>query len=198
MYPLKLDVNPQGWRLFMQRKLDRRFDDLSQKIFSRDAYTCQFCGLQSQKHQEVINLDQDYHNNKLSNLVTACGFCTQCFFLESVDSYGGGLLIYLPEITQNHLNALCHVLFSAMNQQTEYKETAQNAYRHLKLRAQVIEDEWGEEMQQAATFGQLLIESEHKALLKQKIFSAVRLLPSRAGFSVQNADWSHAITTQLK
>ncbi len=182
----------------MQRKLDRLFDDFSQKIFSRDAYTCQFCGLQSQKHQEVINLDQDYHNNKLSNLVTACGFCTQCFFLESVDGYGGGLLIYLPEITQNHLNALCHVLFSAMNQQTEYKETAQNAYRHLKLRAQVIEDEWGEEMQQAATFGQLLIELEHKALLKQKIFSAVRLLPSRAGFSVQNADWSHAITTQLK
>lgn len=198
MYPLKLDVNPQGWRLFMQRKQDPRFDAFSQKIFSRDAFTCQFCGLQSKKHQEVINRDQNYHNNKLSNLVTACGLCTQCFFLESVDSYGGGLLIYLPEITQNHLNGLCHLLFTAMNNETEYKETAQNAYRHLKLRAQVIEDEWGEEMQQAAIFGQLIIESEHKALLKQKIFSAVRLLPSRAGFRIQNADWSRAVATQLK
>lgn len=80
MYPIKLNVNPHGWRLFMQRKLDRRFEEFSQKIWQRDKFTCQFCGLESKKHQEIINLDQNYHNNKLSNLVTACSLCTQCFF----------------------------------------------------------------------------------------------------------------------
>lgn len=80
MYPIKLNVNPQGWRLFMQRKLDWRFEEFSQKIWQRDELTCQFCGLQSKNHQEVINLDQNYHNNKLNNLVTACSLCTQCFF----------------------------------------------------------------------------------------------------------------------
>ena len=40
--------------------------------------------------------------NKVSNLVTACCFCGQCCFLESVSvgKYGGGTLIYLPEIDQ--------------------------------------------------------------------------------------------------
>lgn len=196
MYPIKLDVNPQGWRLFMQRKQDRCFADFSQKIFNRDNFACQFCGVQSKQHQEVINLDKNYFNNKLTNLVTACGFCTQCFFLESVESYGGGVLIYLPEITQNHLNGLCHLLFSAMNNETEYKETAQNAYRHFKLRAQILEEEWGEQIQEPSIFGQLLIELDNKDLLNKKIFQAIRLLPSRAGFRHQTVDWSRVMTTR--
>ncbi len=198
MYPIKLNVNPYGWRFFMQRKLDRRFEEYSQKIWQRDEFTCQFCGLQTKKHQEIINLDQNYHNNKLANLVTACSLCTQCFFLESVATYGGGVLIYLPEISQNHLNGFCHLLFTAMNNDTQYKETAQNAYRNLKLRAQVLEDEWGTQMQEPSIFGQLIIESENKGLLDKKIFSTIRLLPSRAGFRYQNTDWSRSITTLLQ
>lgn len=169
----------------MRRKLDPRFTDFSSKIFARDQFCCQFCGLESKSHHEIINLDHNYFNNKAMNLVTACVFCTQCVFLESVGAggQGGGVLIYLPEIEQNYLNGLCHLLFSAMNNNIEYKESAQDAYRHLKLRAQIIEDEWGENMQDPALFGQLLIESGHKAaLLKKELFTSVRLLPSRAGF----------------
>ncbi len=171
----------------MRRKSDPRFTDFSQKIFHRDHFSCQFCGRESRKHQEIINLDHNYFNNKVSNLVTSCGFCTQCFFLESVGAggYGGGVLIYLPEISQRYLNAFCHVLFTAMDNNTEYKETAQNAYRHLKLRSQIIEDEWGENMYEPALFGQLLIESGDKAILSRKIFATIRLLPSRAAFKME-------------
>ena len=188
MYQLKLNVNPEGWRIFMRRKLDSRFADFSQKIFDRDHFACQFCGLESRKHQEVINLDHDYFNNKISNLVTACGFCAQCFFLESVGAgaYGGGVLIYLPEIAQSYLNGFCHILFTAMNNNTEHKESAQNAYRYLKLRSQIIEDEWGENMHEPALFGQLLIESGDRTLLTKKIFASIRLLPSRTGFIVES------------
>ena len=187
MYQLKLNVNPEGWRLFMRRKLDPLFADFSQKIFRRDQFSCQFCGKESEKFQEIVNVDQNYFNNKMPNLVTSCGFCTQCFFLESVGAggYGGGLLIYLPEISQSYLNAFCHVLFMAMDKDTEYKETAQNAYRHLKLRSQIIVDEWGEGMQEPALFGQLLIESGDNTILSGKIFAAIRLLPSRAAFNMK-------------
>lgn len=198
MYPIKLNVNPHGWRLFMQRKLDQHFEGFSQKIWQRDQFICQFCGLQSKKHQEIINLDQNYHHNKASNLVTACSLCTQCFFLESVEAYGGGTLIYLPEVSQNHLNGFCHVLFAAMNNETQYKEIAQNVYRNLKLRAQIIEDEWGPQIQEPSIFGQLVIESDNKGLLNKKIFSTIRLLPSRAGFRYQNAEWSRSVTTLLQ
>ncbi len=198
MYPIKLNVNPQGWRLFMQRKLDLRFEEFSQKVWQRDEFTCQFCGLQSKNYQEVINLDQNYRNNKLNNLVTACSLCTQCFFLESVETYGGGILIYLPEASQNHLNGFCHLLFTAMNTESKYKETAQNAYRNLKLRAEILEDEWGAQLQEPSVFGQLVIESENKGLLNKKIFNTIRLLPSRAGFRYQSTDWSRSLTTLLQ
>ncbi|MDQ8040155.1 MAG: type IVB secretion system protein IcmJDotN [Rickettsiella sp.] len=198
MYPLKLNVNPEGWRLFMRRKLDQRFAEFSQKIFRRDQCVCQFCGLTSEIHHEIINLDQNYFNNIAANLVTACNFCAQCFFLESVgtNGYGGGVLIYLPEIPQNYLNGLCHTLFSAINNNTEYKESAQNAYRHLKLRSQIIEDEWGETMHEPALFGQLLVESDDKAILSKKIFSTVRLLPSRAGFKEEHKNGMDASSLQ--
>lgn len=188
MYPINLNVNPEGWRLFMRRKLDLRFAKFSQKILHRDQFSCQFCGFKSEQHQEIINLDQNYFNNKVSNLVTACGFCTQCFFLETVGvgGYGGGLLIYLPEVSQNHLNGLCHILFMAMNKNTEYKESAQTAYRDLKSRSQIIEAEWGESMHEPDRFGQSLIEAGERNILAKEIFTSVRLLPSRAGFKVEN------------
>ena len=172
----------------MRRKLDPRFAAFAQKLLHRDQFACQFCGLVSKQHQETINLDHNYFNNKASNLVTACALCAQCFFLESIGAggHGGGVLIYLPEISQSYLNALCHVLFTAMNNNTEYKESAQNAYRHLKLRSQIIEDEWGETMHEPALFGQLLIESGDRAILDKEIFSSIRLLPSRAGFKVES------------
>lgn len=176
----------------MRRKADPRFLDFTQKIFQRDHFSCQFCGRESKKYLEVINLDHNYFNNKTSNLVTACGFCSQCFFLESVGGggYGGGVLIYLPEITQACLNAFCHVVFLAMDNNTEYKETAENAYRHLKLRSQIIEDEWGENMHEPALLGQLLIESGEKAIFSKRIFTKVRLLPSRTAFKKEREAYS--------
>ena len=65
---------------------------------------------------EVINKDENYKNNTLDNMVTACPLCAQYSFLEHVGQgeFGGGTLIYLPEVSAESLNGLCHVLFCAM------------------------------------------------------------------------------------
>jgi hypothetical protein len=116
VYPLQLNANPEGWRIFSARKADKAFLAFSKKVYRRDNYACQFCGFQAREYQEIINVDQNYFNNKLSNLATACCFCTQCFFLDAVGvgGYGGGTLIYMPEISQNNLDSFCHVLFCAL------------------------------------------------------------------------------------
>jgi intracellular multiplication protein IcmJ len=194
---LTLSAKPGAWRLFAARKADPAFLQFSARVWQRDNYTCQFCGFQAKLYQEVVNIDQDYRNNKIDNLVTACCFCTQCFFLEAVgkNDYGGGTIIYLPEMLQVELDGLCHVLFCAMANATSYRTDAQSVYRSLKLRAQTVEEQMGEGMSNPAMLGQMLIETSAKA---ENLLKDVRLLPSRSKFSQQIEDWAKAALEELK
>lgn len=190
---LQLVASPGAWRLYSARKSDPRFHLYEKKVLQRDHYICQFCGFQAQLYQDVVNLDGDYYNNKSENLITACCFCAQCFFLESVGvgGYGGGTLVYVPEMTQAELNVLCHVLFCAITNDTGYKATAQTIYLGFKVRSQQIEDKFGEGTSDPAIFGHLLIDSgiiEPEKL--KKMLDGVRLLPSRARFRVQIESWA--------
>ncbi len=195
---LALTATPGAWRLFALRKTDPSFAKFSEQVFTRDNHTCQFCGFRAQIYQEIINVDHDYRNNKLSNLVTACCFCAQCHFLEAVgrNDYGGGTLIYLPEITQPELNGLCHVLFCAMANAANYRADAQTIYRSLKLRAQTVEQKLGEGMSNPGLLGQMLIESSIEN--PEKILKDLRLLPSRSRFNQQIEDWAAAAMKELQ
>lgn len=197
---LKLAASPGAWRLYSARKADVRFKAYEHKVFQRDRYTCQFCGFQAKLFQDVINLDCDYSNNRLSNLVTACCFCAQCFFIESVGvgGYGGGTLIYLPELTQAELNSLCHVLFCAITNDTGYKSSAQNIYRSFKFRSQLVEEKYGEGTSDPAIFGQLMIDSGvAKKEVVDGLFKNIRLLPSRAKFRKQIEQWAASALEEI-
>jgi intracellular multiplication protein IcmJ len=197
---IKLIATPGSWRLYSARKVDERFKAYEQKIFHRDRYTCQFCGFQARLFQEVINLDGNYTNNKLSNLVTSCFFCAQCFFLESVGvgGYGGGTLIYLPELNQSELNSLCHVLFCAITNDTGYKTSAQNIYRSFKFRSQMVEEKFGEGSSDPAMFGQLMIDSGiDKEETRNQLFKNMCLLPSRAKFRKQIEQWAASALQEI-
>ncbi len=200
MYPLTLNASPGAWRLYAKRKADKAFRAFMEKVFERDNYTCQFCGFQAREYQDVVNLDNDYHNNSLSNMATACCFCAQCLFLESVGigDFGGGTLIYLPELTQAEIDSFCHVLFCAITNDTGYKASAQSVYRTMKFRSQVIEDKFGEGTSSPAIFGQLLIDSGIETdEVSNAILKDVRLLPSRAKFRKQIETWAATALEEL-
>lgn len=192
MHSLRLYAKPGTWRLFMQRKADPAFRSFGSKVLQRDNFTCQFCGFQARDYQEVVNLDNDYGNNKLSNLVTSCIFCAQCFFLESVGTgdFGGGSLIYLPEMTQTEINSLCHVLFCAIANDTGYKESAQAIYRSLKFRSQMVEKKFSEGAEQPSVFGQLLIDANMNDVEGGDLLQDMRLLPARGRFKTQIEHWA--------
>jgi intracellular multiplication protein IcmJ len=194
LYPIKLVAEPEAWRLFSLRKADPAFKTFSQQVFKRDQHMCRFCGFQARQFQEVVNLDNNYRNNKLPNLVTACCFCTQCFFLEVIgkDDYGGGALIYLPEISQGDLNGLCHVLFCAMTNATSYRDDAQNIYRGLKLRSQIVEKQFGEGTSDPALFGRILIDipGKDRTRIMEEALPPLRVLPSYTKFVGQVEAWS--------
>jgi intracellular multiplication protein IcmJ len=199
-YELKLMASPGAWRLYSARKADPRFKAFEQKVFMRDRYTCLFCGFQAKLYQDIINLDNDYNNNKLPNLATACCFCAQCFFIESVGvgGYGGGTLVYLPELSQPELNSLCHVLFCAITNDTGYKNSAQTIYRSFKFRSQVVEEKFGEGTSDPSIFGHLLIDSGPISTEDTlKIFNNIRLLPSRAKFRKQIERWAASALEEI-
>lgn len=198
--PLNLCVIPGAWRLFVTRKADNAFARFSERVCERDNYTCHFCGFQAKQFQEVINLDHNYRNNKLSNMATACCFCSQCFFMEAVGKgdYGGGTLIYLPEITQPELNGLCHVLFCAIANATHYRVDAQNIYRNLKLRSKIVEDKLGEGMSNPSLVGQVLLNTpEPEQAMQADWLKPLRLLPARARFNTQISAWAAAALEEL-
>ncbi|MGL5741183.1 MAG: type IVB secretion system protein IcmJDotN [Legionella sp.] len=197
---LKLLATPGSWRLYSARKVDERFKAFELKVFQRDRYTCQFCGFQARLFQEVVNVDNNYANNKIDNLVTACCFCAQCFFVESVGvgGYGGGTLVFIPELTQSELNSLCHVLFCAITNDTGYKSSAQNIYRGFKFRSQFVEEKFGEGTSDPAIFGQLMIDagvSDEER--RSQIFKNILLLPSRAKFRKQIEKWAASALEEI-
>lgn len=87
------------------------------KILARDDFTCRYCGFRAEKFQKVVPRDWASVDFKLSNLVTACAFCEQCFTLESVGIMGSGLLIWLPEITQAALHHICRAIYVARHEE---------------------------------------------------------------------------------
>jgi len=199
MLPLGLSAHAGNWRVFTARKAEPAFLAFAEKIYTRDNYICQFCGFQAKEFQEIINLDQNYHNNKVSNLVTACIFCTQCFFLDTVGvgDFGGGVLIYLPEIAQTQLNSFCHVLFCAVTNDTGYKNSAQAIYRSLKFRSQSVEEQFGEGLSTPSVFGQMLIENKYDDAKIASLVRDIRLLPSRGRFKVQIERWASAALSEM-
>jgi intracellular multiplication protein IcmJ len=201
MHELQLAANLMGWRIFVRRKEDKAFLPVAKRIYERDAYTCQFCGFQAREFQEIVNIDGNYTNNKLSNMITACCFCTQCLFLQAVglDEMGGGQLIYLPELSQGDLNSFCHVLFCAMGNNTGYQDSAQSIYRSLKFRSQIVENKFGAGTSNPGVMGQMLIEYHARNPKKEVAFlKELRLLPLQAKFRVQLDAWAQAALKELE
>lgn len=201
MHELQLAANLNGWRIFVKRKDDKAFLPVAKRVYARDAYTCQYCGFQARDYQEIINLDGNYMNNKLSNMATACCFCSQCLFLQAVgmNEMGGGQLIYLPEISQADLNSFCHVLFCALGNSTGYQDSAQSIYRSLKFRSQLIENKFGSGTSNPVIMGQMMIEHQMENPEKLQAFlKDVKLLPSNVKFRVQLDAWAAAALEELE
>ena len=198
----QLAIRPGLWRAYAGRKEQKAFQQLAKKVLARDQDTCRYCGFQAQEYQEIVNLDRDPRNNDLSNLATACVFCAQCHFIESVgqDDSSGGQLIYLPEMSQQNLNTLCHVLFCAMANWTGYADTAQEVYRLLRVRCQIVEKKLGMGTSNPSALGRLILEYQAKQgnKIKQDFLQPLRLLPSYTKFKGHLDTWARSAAKELE
>ena len=193
---LSLSFSDRNWRLFMARKSDPGFVNFKRKVLMRDAYSCYFCRFQADQFMEVININRNYADSRYSNMTTACPFCAQCHFVESVgqSDLDGGVLIYLPEISQTQLNALSHALFALMACGSHQEDTIKNIYRSLRLRAQVTDKLLGEGMSQPQQLGRLMVESglNSNEQFQKEVWRDLRMLPLFSRFVHHVETWGQS------
>lgn len=105
--------------------------ELRLKVFERDQHTCTFCGFQAQKYQDIHFVDQNPANIKMDNMRTACMYCAQCFDLEKTASMKSGVLVWLPEISQEDLSHLARAIYVARISQGSMADCARAALETL-------------------------------------------------------------------
>ena len=191
--PFSLKLGRESLMLYLQRDLDEKFMKYAAQVKDRDQHQCQFCGFQSMQCMKVINLDHNYRNNMMSNLVTSCPFCIQALFIEGVGTLmpGGGTLLYLPEISQAKLSALTHVLFAAIVNGSSFSAKADSYLKTLKLRAKDVEKAYGKGMSDPAFMGKMLIDTPDVSKIDADLMlKDLRLLPSLKHFEADVLSWA--------
>lgn len=151
-------------------------------------------------YPEVVNLDGNYRNNHIDNMVTACLLCLQCGFLGV--PHLGHKIILLPQISQVEVMHLSRVLFCAMNMSKEYSELAKTIYRQLRQLADPVETAFGKDTSKSDVFGQGMIDmmNSNKEMNKkeqQAGLASLRLLPNPKHFSEAITQWAVNVTPKI-
>lgn len=144
----------------------------TEKILNRDGYTCRFCGFSSAHYQRVVPTSDGY--------VTACTFCEQVVALERAGLMGGGILIWLPEISQAELNHIARAAYIARDDedQTDMADAAARAIDALAARRTEAKKRLGTDdpLVLATVLHENLTDKESAAAAKK--LDGVRLLPN--------------------
>ncbi len=200
LLPISLTAIRGNSQRFNSRKANKDFQKAMLLVFKRDDYTCRYCGFQLKKFQEVVNIDQNYNNNKMSNLATACSFCAACFLLDTIgtDGHSGGTIVHLPEISQADLNHFCRALFCSLLRDAPYKGKLQAVYLSLQDRAKPVEEVFGPNSQDPNVFGQSLIDSGLTAeQLRHPILTELKFLPIRKFYKTQAEYWKTTVFANI-
>lgn len=113
LLPLVLSVHP-SIRLAGAERAGRQAS--CQAALDRDGHTCRFCGFPAGDWQDVFHLDNDHGNWAADNLAAACPLCVGVQRIGGPAADRDFRVIWLPEITQNLLNAVVrgiHLAFHA-------------------------------------------------------------------------------------
>jgi intracellular multiplication protein IcmJ len=112
---LLLSVKAYNWKMYEENgeDSDPQFQHAKKRALERDNRTCQICNFKAPKWQEVHHIDNDHSNNSLDNLATICSFCHMCQHIGLAGKNKEGVLIFLPEISQDKLHHIVRSILVA-------------------------------------------------------------------------------------
>ena len=136
-YPITLGIAQEGRGAKVYEELGAQealTTELRQKVFTKDDYTCRYCGFKSKKYQDIVFADGNKTNIHIDNLLTACIYCQQCFDLEKVAQMRSGVLVWLPEIEQAELHHIARAIYVSRISQGSMADTAKSALEKIMHR----------------------------------------------------------------
>lgn len=118
LLPLTLSCKVKAWRMddAASEEADAGFLAVKRKVRERDDHSCRFCGFKQTKtdfYMQVHHRNDDHHDNRPDNLVTACMHCHAVHHIGLWGSAGEAVLVYLPEWPQHYLNHVCRIVLVA-------------------------------------------------------------------------------------
>jgi intracellular multiplication protein IcmJ len=189
---ITLSAKRNSWRMLDSHadESDRRYYEVRSQVLERDDKTCGYCGFRAEKYQEVHHLDDNHGNNKLSNLLTTCSLCHQCFHLGLAGVRRSGIIIWAPEIEQAALNNLVRAIFVAVTNGGQHVESARSLYTALESRAAIVEQELGPGASNPSSVGQAFLDmTPEQYETRGERLGGLRLLAKLQSFGAQVAFW---------
>lgn len=161
-------------------------------VLKSSSFTCQHCGFQSKKYQEVHHIDDNHTNNDLSNLSCVCPLCHSCHHIGLSGQLSKGCLIYLDpslQVTQAQLNSLVRLLW--IREETGNQAQKNNAISFLsRIYKQTIPARrllGASETDVLANYLLSLSDIEYEA--RGERLKGIYFLPFKDGFAKQLSHW---------
>jgi intracellular multiplication protein IcmJ len=165
--PILLGARRKSGTVFSEQKI------VPKAVWQQDDFICQFCGFRAEKFQRVV---PGAWCGQPRAALTACLYCEYCLTLDAPGHAVGGLLLWLPEITQAQLHHLCRALYLA-KQQPELAERAQTALETLTSRRAEAKKRLGTD--DPAMLGAVLLENVSDAIYQARAdkLAGIRVMP---------------------
>jgi intracellular multiplication protein IcmJ len=111
--PLILSARRASWRMDDEslEPTDHALQALRKSVLERDNYTCQYCGYQATRFQELHHRNDNHRDNRLTNVVTICPLCHLSFHIGRAGLMGEGVAIWAPEVTQEEMNHIARAIY---------------------------------------------------------------------------------------
>jgi len=180
---------------------DKAFRELVPEVLRRDDYSCQYCGFQAKKYQEVHHLDDNHHHNDKKNLVTTCCLCHSVNHLGFSAKRNAGVLIFLPPslgVTQAQINALARVLWVMEKSGDQEAQLSSIAYQS-RLNRLVINARRQFGTADLSIIADVLLSMNNQDYSKRdELFAGLYFLPQQDAFSTQLEYWVKEVFNSMK
>jgi len=176
---------------------NKKMKEMRPKILKRDNDTCQYCGWQSDRFQEIHHVNHNHKDFSEKNLKTICPLCHQVFHLSTASITDGGEIIWLPEISQEVLNQICFAIFIAEKSgNKKWEAPAKRLFNSFNSRADFVNGNLVNGASDPAVLAEVLLDiSKEEYENRENLVGSLRLLPFSNRFKSQIEYWS---ATQYK